>query len=313
MKLITQPKTSVSSSKIAAILNKSHFRGVVEQWLFDTKQKEASFTSTSLQKMEMGTRIEPVIKGAIEKHFGIELTVDKNRYHHDDYDYFTIEFDALDYANEVVYEFKNTEMEEKHLIEQYYPQVQFAMFIIGWNKARICYLRNGWDLGFVEIERDENFIEHMVKTCEYYYKCLESRIQPEVSMIDELVAPIEFYHNLEKREGIEVQAELDEEDVNYLHDWAKLKRTINELEIEESRIRGHFTDKWGKYSDEYVTYSNSEYEREGGYDIRALMKDHPEIDFSIYKKPNNVYKRQTLKYKAPINDSIVIKKEEDIV
>jgi predicted phage-related endonuclease len=312
MKEVTKRRTSVSSSKISAILNKNRFRDVVEQWLLDTKQKEATFTATALQKMEMGTQLEPVIKNAVEKHFDIELTVDKNRYHHDEKDYFTIEFDALDYANKVVYEFKNTEMDEAHILEQYYAQVQFAMYIIGWDTARICYLRNGWDLGFVEIKRDENFIEHMVITCDYYWHCLESHIEPDIETVNNLASNIEFYKNLHKHEGVDVEAELEDEDVALMHEWGRLKRRINELEIEEARIKGHFAEKWGKYKDEYINYSNAEYEREGGYDIRAIIKDHPEIDFKVYKKPNSKYKRQILKYKAKMLNNTP-KVSEDLV
>ena len=312
MKLITQPKTSVSSSKIASILNKSQYRSVLEQWLLDTKQIEPTFTATSKQKMEMGTRIEPVIKGAIESHFGIELTVDKNRYHHDDRDYFSIEFDALDYGNEVVYEFKNTEMAESHLIQQYYPQVQFAMYIVGWKKARICYLRNGWDLGFVEIDRDDNFIDHMVEACDYYWTCLRDRVEPDAEIIDTIVENIQFYKQFEKEpaEGIEFQ----DDEIDLLHQWGALKKKINELEIEEARLKGEFAEKYGKYKDDHINYSNLEFEREGGYDMRALMKDHPDIDFSLYQKPKTVYKRQVLKYKLPAEkEEVRVKVTEDLV
>lgn len=312
MKEVTKKRTSVSSSKIASILNKSHFKDVIEQWLIDTKQKKPVFTATSMQKMEMGTRLEPIIKEAIEKHFSIELTVDKKRYHHDDKDYFTIEFDALDYANKVVYEFKNTEMEEKHIIDQYYAQVQFAMYIIGWDTARICYLRNGWDLGYVEIKRDENFIEHMVIACDYYWHCLSNEIEPDPATIDNFVSNIEFYKK-EETKG-DTEAEMEEEDIDLLHEWGRLKRIINELEIEEARIKGHFAEKWGKYKDDHINYSNIEFEREGGYDIRALIKDHPEIDFTKYKKPSNVFKRQVLKYKLPPEEEEVrVKIKEDLV
>lgn len=312
MKEVTKKRTSVSSSKIASILNKSHFKDVVEQWLLDTKQKKASFTPTSIQKMEMGTRLEPIIKEAIEKYFDTELTVDKNRYHHDEKDYFTIEFDALDHKNKVVYEFKNTEMAEKHILEQYYPQVQFAMYIIGWDTARICYLRNGWDLGYVEIKRDENFIEHMVIACDYYWHCLENHIEPDPITIDRFVSNIEFYNHKENRGDVE--ATMADEDIKLLHDWGKLKRKINELEIEEARIKGHFAEKWGKYKDDHINYSNLEFERDGGYDIRALIKDHPEIDFTKYKRPSSVYKRQVLKYKLPAEqEEVRVKIKEDLV
>ena len=313
MKEVTLRRTNVSSSKISAILNKNRFRDVVQQWLLDTKQEQAEFTATARQKMDMGTLIEPVIKSAIDNHFGIELTVDKRRYHHDDYDFFTVEFDALDYENKVVYEFKNTEMDEGHLLEQYYPQVQFAMYIIGWDKARICYLRNGWDLGYVEVDRDENFIEHMVEAGKYYWNCLSTVTEPKHEIVDEIAAKITFYQELEKREGVDVEAELNEEDVKLLHEWGKLKRQINQMQIEEARIKGHFADKWGKYKDEHINYSNVEYSREGGLDIRALEKDHPEIDFSQYKKPGTTYTRQVLKYKTPNGEEEITVGARDLV
>ena len=99
-----------------------------------------------------------------------------------------------------------------------------------------------------------------------------------------------------------------------MHEWGRLKRIINELEIEEARIKGHFADKWGKYKDDHINYSNIEFERDGGYDIRALIKDHPEIDFTKYKKPSNVFKRQVLKYKLPPEqEEVRVKIKEDLV
>ena len=305
-------KTGVSSSKIASILNRSKYRNVVEQFMYDTKRKKADFTESARQKMSMGTLMEPLIKDLIEKHFEVALTVDKARYCHDKYQYMTIEFDALDYRNQIVYEFKNTELDEKHIYETYYPQVQYAMYLIGWDKARICYLRNGWELGYVDIPRDENFIEHMETAAILYYDFLSSDTEPEPSLFDEIAEQIDFYKDNAPKSNKEV-AELEEEDIKDLHRWAEIKKEINKLEIEESRIKGKFSSKYGKYEDEYVNYQNGEFVRKGGLDLKSLMLDYPDIDFNKYEKPDTTYQRQTLRFKTRKEDEIKITREEDII
>jgi hypothetical protein len=129
------------------------------------------------------------------------LVVDKERYMHDEMDFFRVEFDALDYRNQVVYEFKNTEQDEDKLRETYYPQVQLAMYVIGWDLARIVYLRNGWELGYIEIPRDDNFIEYMVLAGTYYYLCLTTPTEPDPNYIDGIVENIDFYKEQDERKG----------------------------------------------------------------------------------------------------------------
>jgi predicted phage-related endonuclease len=306
MKVAEKRRTGVSSSKISAILNRNKYRDVIDQWMQDTKRKKPEFTNTAQQKMSMGTKMEGIIKELVEEHFGIALTVDKNRYVDDGRPYMSIEFDALDYRNQVVYEFKNTEMDENHIYETYYSQVQFAMFMIGWNKARICYLRNGWDLGYVDVERDDNFIEHMLEAAARYNHCLVEDIQPDPEEFNEIANNIKFYQDIAYLKPSTEVADLTVEEVQALYEWAEVRKEIDKLQIEEARYKGMFADKFGKYKDEALTYSQGEYVRKGGYDLELLKKDYPDIDFEKYRKPDNKYTRQMLKYKN-------VEEEEDII
>lgn len=306
MKVAEKRRTGVSSSKISAILNRNRYRDVVEQWMMDTKRKKPEFTNTSKQKMNMGTKMEHVIKDLVEEHFGIALTVDKNRYIDDHRDYMSIEFDALDYRNQTVYEFKNTEMDEDHIKEQYYSQVQFAMYMIGWDKARICYLRNGWDLGYVDVPRDENFIENMLEAASKYHHCLTTDTLPVPEEFNEIANRIDFYKNLDNLESATEPADLTLEEIEALYQWSEVRKELDKLKIEDARFKGQFADKFGKYKDERLTYSQGEYVRKGGYDINLLKKDYPDIDFENYRKPDTKYTRQMLKYKDT-------DEEEDII
>lgn len=274
-------------------MGQNPFRSPYEQWLIDTKQMKPEFTESSMQKINMGHLMEPVIKQAVEERIGKELTLDKNRYMHDDYDFLTIEFDALDNEEGIVYEFKNTEHDEEHIRNMYYPQVQSAMAITGYNKARICFLRNGWNLQMIDIERDENFIEHMIKVGQYYITCVRDMMPPDEDHIADLVAPIEFFQTEEPEEVPAL--ELDDEDRKLLIEWAETKNQLSELKQQEAALRGHFSDKYGKYADPYVTFTNKSYKRQGGFDMERLMYDYPDIDFEQYRKPGSSYQRQTVR------------------
>lgn len=306
MKEVASRRTGVSSSKMGAILNRNKYRDVVDQWMQDTKRTKPEFTESSRRKMDMGTRMEGLIKDLVEDTFNIALTVDKTRYADERRDYMTIEFDALDYRNKVVYEFKNTEMDEQHIYETYYPQVQFAMHMIGWNKARICYLRNGWDLGYVDVERDNNFIENMLEAASLYHYHLTEDIVPNPEDFDAIANKITFYQNLDHLESASEPADLTLDEIQALYEWAEVRKEIDKLKIEEARFKGQFADKFGKYKDEGITYSQGEYFRKGGYDLELLKMDYPDIDFEKYRKPDTKYTRQMLKYKN-------MEEEEEII
>lgn len=315
MKVTSTRRTGVSSSKMDAILNKSKFKTALEQYLLDTKQIEETFSETGKQKMEMGKVMEPIIKDLVEKTLDVKLVVDKTRYQHDMYDMFTIEFDALDTFNRVVYEFKNTEKDEKTILKTYYAQVQFAMYIIGWDKARICYLRNGWELGYIDVRRDENFIKYMEVAALYYANCLNNKQQPDLSHIDYIVSNIDFYRGeANTLKGVGVNVDLTTEDVEKLYEWNDLKQQIANLEYQEGIYRSHFSEKYGKYNDGTLSFSNVEMERDGGYDVHTLMKDHPEINFNKYKRENAKYARQSLRVKKSKESiKLDIVNTEDIV
>jgi predicted phage-related endonuclease len=305
MKVQTERKTGFSSSKILAVMGYNPFRTATEQWLIDTKQMTVEMTESGLQKTKMGNLMEPIIKQAVEDEIGKELYFTKERYMHDDYDFLTIEFDALDTEEEIVYEFKNTEYDEDHLIDMYYPQVQSAMAITGYKKAKICYLKDGWRLGMIDVERDENFIEHMIKVGAYYIECVRNMVAPDESYIAELVAPIDFFKQYEKTPP-EI-LDLEKKDVELLYEWADLKKQIAQLQTEEERIKGDFAEKYGKFSDGDVTYTNQEYSKKGGYDMQRLKYDYPDIDFEAYRKKDSTYKRQMLKVKhKPGSEDIII-------
>lgn len=314
LKIITNFKTGVSSSKIDAILNKSKYRGVVEQYLLDTKQITETVTEVGRQKMEMGKVMEPIIKDLVEKSFNVKLTVDKNRYQHDVHDMFTIEFDALDWDNKIVYEFKNTEKDENTILETYYPQVQFAMFMIGWKEARICYLRNGWELGYIVVKRDQNFIDNMEIVGNYYAKCLQKREQPDPDYINSIVANINFYTSKDRGlKGVGQILDLTTEEISDLYAWNDLKKQIAALELQEQTFKSKFSEKYGKYSDGVITFTNTETLRDGGININELLKDNPQIDIRKYTKEATKFSRQLLRVKQSKEEVNPGKFTEDLV
>lgn len=316
MKETSTKLVGVSSSKVDAILNKSKYKTALEQYLLDTKQIKEALSETSRQKVEMGKIMEPIIKDLVEKNLDVRLTVDKKRYCHDELPRFTVEFDAIDYENRVVYEFKNTEKDEKAILQTYYAQVQFAMYIINFKKARICFLRNGWDLNYIDVARDDNFIKYMVEVGKYYVDCLDNRIEPDLEYIDSIVDNIEFYRGEKNTlKGVGVNLDLNQDEVDLLYQWKDIKSQIDLLEFEEQKIKGMLSNKYGKYSDSTISYSNVESVREGGINIKELLKDYPEIDVRKYLKEDTKFTRQMLRLRRrkDVPEIIVTKDTEDIV
>lgn len=286
------------------ILGKNPFRNVLEQYYLDTKVVKSVFKEASKQKMRMGNLMEPLIKKGVEDHLGIKLLVDKKRYSHDEHLDFTVEFDAVHMASKTIYEFKNTEMDEKHLLETYYGQVQFAMYIIGWDKAVIAYLRNGWELGYIEIARDEDFISKTIPLLRYYADCVKDKTEPDADYIMDLASEINFF-NKDKSglAGVGEALYITDDELEMLYAWADIKIDLKKVEKEHDTFKEYFGDKFGKFTDPSISYTNSEYVRKGSFDTKLFMKDFPEIDFRPYMKADNVYKRQSLRMKKGFVDS----------
>jgi predicted phage-related endonuclease len=127
---------------------------------------------------------------------------------------------------------------------------------------------------------------------------------PDEGYIAELVDPIQFFKQYEK-EPAEV-LDLDKSEIDLLYDWADLKKKIAELEDEENKLKGIFADKYGKFRNGDVTYSNVESVRKGGYDMERLKYDYPDIDIEQYRKRDSVYQRQMLKVKKSGSGDIQI-------
>jgi len=297
-------RTAVSSSKVMAILGKNFFRGTMEQFYMDTKKVKPSFGAVSQQKMRMGHVMEPIIKDAVESHLGVKLLVDKKRYSHDDHKDFTVEFDAVDMTNKVIYEFKSTEMDEKHLKDMYYGQVQFAMYIIGWEKAVIAYLRNGWELGYIEIDRDNDFIEKSIPLLRYYADCVRDKNEPDVDYIMDKVDEIEFFIETETAlQGVGVEVDLTEDEIGMMYEWADVKLDEKRIKAENNSFKEYFATRYGSFKDPSVTYSNTEYIKKGAFDSKLFLKDRPDFDPTPYMKEDTVVQRQGLRLKKAFTNS----------
>jgi hypothetical protein len=143
---------------------------------------------------------------------------------------------------------------------------------------------------------------------------LTTMTEPDPAYIDEIAGNINFYKEQDERQGIDVEADLTQDDVEKLYEWGKLKKQIQLLEIEDARFKGYFADKYGKFKDENINYSNAEYTRKGNIDLKKLKIDYPEINLEEYRQADTKYQRQTLKYRANLEEEgVTINREEDLV
>jgi hypothetical protein len=110
-----------------------------------------------------------------------------------------------------------------------------------------------------------------------------------------------------------VSLDLQPNEIDMLYQWSDVKNKISELEHEEEKFKGYFSEHYGKFNDGTITYQNQEIIRKGGFDVYALLKDHPEIDVRPYTKGDISFMRQQLRMRRKVEKGDVEKDTEDIV
>ena len=314
-------EASISSSKINTIMGLNMFKTMEEQFHSDLRYKTTGestppeFTAKAQQKIKMGALMENTILELAEKQWDVHIQKGENdRYCHDDNENFTIEFDGLDYDNEETWEAKNTEQDEAHLLKQYYAQVQWNLFISGWNVCNLVYLQNGWYLGRIRIERDDEFIDKAVRIAEYYLECLEAEELPDWELIKDVV------NEGKEEDELIPEVEPDEDDMELLYKLAELKAIakVNKRDQDEVLSKlGHITGTT-KTSD--FSFTRKEETRKGAIDTKALLMDYPDLNLDLYRKPDSTYMKNNMRiskaYQERIdeeNPSKLITEEEDLI
>lgn len=182
-------KGKITASIVANCIGvKGAFRTPREQALIIKGLKEPYYTSAQLEKMNKGLEKESAIalkaaeiyKDTLTK--GHTLQSAKNPL-------FVVSLDAQSLNNwGIYYEFKYSALEYEQLIknhkpsEKYYAQIQFQLFITGFDVCRYCVMSSVDEsrMSFIEIKKDEDYQKHMLqKLNEFIDEYLDKEIKSD--------------------------------------------------------------------------------------------------------------------------------------
>jgi predicted phage-related endonuclease len=269
-------------------------KNAYKQFMLDTGKVTDEPTSIGEKKMEAGKAMEEVIIQMYEKRSGnkvhhpdvqIQYRKGKLTGHMDGFVTFITE-------DKCPLEIKNTTLNlgscAEDMDRNYYAQVQGYIYITDSEKAVFCYLRNGWDLCYFDVPRDDEFIEEMLLAIDWYEDCLEKGFFNEpVVEVESKEMPIDILLNV----GLHEMS----------REFAQLKTQSKELEERQKELKQEITeilgDNYGKLNASDFTLAYRSQSRKGGLDEKALNEV---VDVEHYRKEPSVFSVLDIRQKGDI-------------
>lgn len=222
-------RTGIGSSDIATILGLIKWKTPRE--LFNEKvQNELAVETQPSARMKAGIKLEKIVAEYFMEETGKKVRNDNVIRLHPDHPEYLANLDRViigDPRGPGILECKTTSSHYLRTLDSefppsYYAQVQWQLFVTGWTWACIAMLVDGYDFKFVEIARNEDFIEKMVAKAAAFWECVKTNTPPpaQVPDIEKMMS------DPEKR----VEAEND--DLGLVEEIESLQQTIKKYDSE---------------------------------------------------------------------------------
>jgi len=181
---LAERQKGIGGSDSPIIMGVSRFQGPLDLWAVKRGLVDGQ---EETEPMEVGKAIEPAIRQLYEKRTG--RTVNHHGIHtfvNNQFDYIRASVDGLfDMAGlPWIFEAKNTGYITERELEDDFPlewevQLQHEMFCLGLSNASLAVLVRGNKLRWRDIERNDEFIEEMLKKEIAFWESVVSGKEPE--------------------------------------------------------------------------------------------------------------------------------------
>ena len=173
-----------------------------ELWLEKTGQTEREDLSDVLP-VQLGIFTEKFNKQWYQKITG-ERVVSVETIHHPEHDYLYGNLDGV--CKGKVWEGKHTNAftKDNTVIEKYYPQLQHYMMVTGFKKAILSVIFGNMKYKKWEVEKDEKFIETLLKTETLFWYHVENNIVPPDYMEFKTMENVNDFKDIIQTFGFEV-------------------------------------------------------------------------------------------------------------
>ena len=183
-------RTGIGGSDAGIILELNKYKTVMELWL--DKSGLVELDDTESEAAYFGHLMEPVIREEFTKRSGISVMTTTEMYQSEDYPFMNASLDGEVYdafygmcvfEAKTVSAYKAGEWEDD-IPASYYAQLQHYMAVTEYKGAYIAALINGNRFVYRFVERDDVFIEKLIKAESAFWDMVQKGIMPEVDGSD---------------------------------------------------------------------------------------------------------------------------------
>lgn len=174
-------KDFIGGSEAAAALGLSRYQSKIELYFNKTGQAPDKEDN---EKMWAGRMVEPVIAQMFADRTGKHVVKQPYLYCHPQHPWMGANIDYGIDAENAGLECKNTtnkvDFADGRVPDEYFLQCQHYMAVTGADFWYLAYLLDGWNFKYIEIQRDEELIESLIRgESAYWHKHVLPGIPPE--------------------------------------------------------------------------------------------------------------------------------------
>lgn len=258
-------KSKIGSSDAPIIMGVSPFTTPYQLW--EEKIGLKPFKEVT-EAMERGKRLEPEARRKFEQQIGMDFFPEVRQ--HPQYDWMLASLDGINLEGNRAVEIKCPGTQDHQIAldgkvpEKYIPQLQHQMEVCDLDFI-FYFSFNGSSGIILEIERDEKFIQDMLKKEQEFFRCMKEFDPPHLSDKDFIQRDDEEW----KKSAIK---------------WVTVQVQIKSLQTEEEYLRKELIAMAGSHNTMGSGVRLSKVIRKGNVDYKSI----PEIqvmDLEKYRKP----------------------------
>lgn len=281
----------IGGSDAAAILGMNRWKSPIDIWLSKTQEiDEANEDNKQSEYAYWGNVLEEIVAAEFCKRTGLAVRRRNAILMHDKYDYIIANIDREVVGQKVGLEcktasaYKKEEWTEEEIPAEYIIQCQHYMAVTGCEAWWIACLIGGNQFIYKKIERDEEFIEILLKAeCEFWNSYVIANIMPPV---DGSEATMEALEKMYPEADSELSVVLDADDEKLLKERQSLNELSKQTKSRIDEIENQIKQKMG----------NAECAKGQNYDIKWGNTSRTTVDGKklkvecpdIYEKYKNV-------------------------
>lgn len=276
-------KKGIGGSSVGAILGLSKYSDAyTEYWYYKTPSEELANEEQS-EAAYFGSIMENLVVSEFEKRNGKKVTITDEHFHHPKNEWAVGNVDGLIPEEKAIVECKTVSeyLKSEWVGEDapacYICQVQWYMYVLGYEKAYLCAIVGGNKWVQHEIQRDDELIEMIVdKVSDFWYNNVMKDIPPHITGSNACSKLLDEKYSKCTKEDLkpltrDFRAKLEE--LKSLKDTKKLLE--DNIRLIENELKEYIGEEQGAYIDNTEVYwKNTTTKR---FDSTRFKKENKEL------------------------------------